>query len=107
MQQWDQRFFGSQLKLAGLEHDHSKIANEEKFWKDFRDAIDNGTNFCDSDAYKQHVNAERHHLLSRCPEDVDLIDVMEMIADCTCAGMARTGEIFPIELSNEVLQKAF
>lgn len=44
----------------------------------------NGIRFCER---------ERHHLLSRTPEDVNLVDVFEYIADCVMAGMARTGEV--------------
>lgn len=53
-----------------------------------------------------HIKNERHHLLSRCPEDVNLIDVMEMITDCVCAGMSRSGEVRPIEIDNVILEKA-
>jgi hypothetical protein len=38
-------------------------------------------------------------------EDTDLLDLIERIADCTCAGMARTGSVFPIKLTEEQLQK--
>lgn len=45
-----------------------------------------------------HVKAECHHLLSDCLPDVNLIDVLEMIADCTCAGRAGSGEIRDLDL---------
>ena len=41
-----------------------------------------------------------------CPEDVNLIDVIEMICDCVCAGMARSGKFREFKLSDEILQKA-
>lgn len=41
------------------------------------------------------------------PEDVNLIDVLEMIVDCVMAGMARTGNVYPLDIKNEVLRKAF
>ena len=31
---------------------------------------------------------------------------MEMIIDCVCAGMTRSGDVYPIGLSNEILQLA-
>ena len=49
---------------------------------------------------------ERHHLFSRCPDDVNLIDVLEMIVDCTCAGLARSGEVRPMEINDDILHKA-
>ena len=48
----------------------------------------------------------RHHLNSHCPDDVNLIDVIEMICDCVCAGMARSGAVRPVEIRTEILQKA-
>ena len=49
---------------------------------------------------------ERHHLNRHCPDDVDLFDVLEMIFDCVSAGMARSGSVYPLKISNEILQKA-
>lgn len=56
--------------------------------------------------YQLHVNSERHHLLSRCPEDVNLLDVVEMIVDCVCAGKTRSGEVRDLEISTDILEKA-
>ena len=39
------------------------------------------------------------------PENV-LIDVLEMIADCVCAGMARSGEIRDLEINPDILNRA-
>lgn len=33
-------------------------------------------------------------------------DVLEMLFDCVSAGMTRSGSVYPIEISNEILQKA-
>ena len=41
------------------------------------------------------------------PEDVNLIDVLEMIVDCVMAGMGRTGTVYPLEIKSEVLMSAF
>jgi adenosylmethionine-8-amino-7-oxononanoate aminotransferase len=40
-------------------------------------------------------------------EDVNLIDVLDFIADCVMAGMGRTGSVYPLNLSPELLEKAF
>lgn len=56
--------------------------------------------------WQLHYTSERHHLNDRCPEDVNLIDVIEMLIDCVCAGKARTGEVYAINISDEILQKA-
>lgn len=91
---------------AGENHDCTKKSQERMFYRDFVDTQENGTNFVNSEWYKLHIKAERHHLFSNCPDDVNLIDVLEMIADCTCAGLARNGEIRDLEISEEILIKA-
>lgn len=91
---------------AGLKHDYTKKSDEELFYDNFLSTMNNGTNFVEDEWYQLHVNTERHHLLTRCPEDVNLIDVIEMIADCTCAGLARSGEVRGLEISTEILEKA-
>ena len=49
---------------------------------------------------------ERHHLNDSVPDDVNLIDVLEMVIDCTVAGLARSGEVYDITIPNDVLVKA-
>lgn len=62
--------------------------------------------FTDGEWYPMHCKTERHHLTEHVPDDVNLIDVLEMVCDCVCAGMARSGSVYPIEIPSEVLQKA-
>lgn len=51
----------------------------------------------------------RHHLLQPdgVPTDVNLIDVLDMIVDCVMAGMSRTGTVYPLTITDEVLRTAF
>ena len=94
------------LNDAGEKHDWSKKCYEKEFYKDFKDTLENGTNFTKGEWYTMHIEKERHHLLSRCPEDVDLLDVIEMIVDCVCAGKTRSGEVRSLEISDDILRKA-
>lgn len=94
------------INKTGLKHDHTKKSEEKLFYKNFLSTMNNGTDFVSDEWYQMHVKEERHHLLSRCPEDVNLIDVMEMIADCVCAGLARSGEVRELEISSEILERA-
>lgn len=94
------------VDAAGEHHDCTKKAQERMFYRDFRNTMETGANFVSGEWYQLHVKAERHHLLSNCPDDVNLIDVLEMIADCTCAGLARSGEVRDLEISPEILEKA-
>lgn len=95
------------VKRAGGFHDYTKIENAEEFFRDFTDARKNGTHFTKSDWYQMHVKTERHHINSYVHDDVNLIDVLEMIADCTAAGLARSGQVRPITIDKDVLYKAF
>lgn len=94
------------VDTAGREHDFTKKSRERMFYRDFVDTQENGTDFVNGEWYQLHVKTERHHLLSNCPDDVNLIDVLEMIADCTCAGLARSGEIRDLEIDTEILNRA-
>jgi hypothetical protein len=51
----------------------------------------------------------RHHLQQEdgIPADVNLIDVLDFIADCVMAGMARSGSVYPLTLPPELLERAF
>ena len=54
-----------------------------------------------------HITKERHHILSHCPDDVNLIDVLEMISDCCCAGLARQGFVREVTIPPDILMNAF
>lgn len=94
------------LAEKGLKHDWTKKSEEEMFYRDFLAAMNDGSDFTSGEWYQLHVNTERHHLLSRCPEDVNLLDVIEMVVDCVCAGKTRSGEIRGLEITTDILEKA-
>lgn len=94
------------INRAGLCHDVTKKSEKEMFYNNFLSTMNNGTDFVKDEWYQMHVNTERHHLLSRCPDDVNLVDVLEMIADCVCAGIARSGEIRDLEINSDILERA-
>lgn len=96
-------FFASKLTESASVHDFDKLTEIDWFHADFL------TGFKETGWWDNHRKINRHHLLQEdgIPEDVNLIDVLEFISDCTMAGMARTGDVFPLEISSELLQKAF
>lgn len=49
----------------------------------------------------------RLKLFSLTPSDVNLIDVLDFIADCVMAGMGRSGSVYPLKLSPKLLERAF
>lgn len=96
------------INVAGANHDYTKTGADtgSLFYRELCNTIEGKMNFEDGKWYKMHCETERHHLNKHCPDDVNLIDVIEMICDCVCAGMARSGLVYPIEISSEILQKA-
>ena len=93
-----------ELVDIGLHHDRTKLSDFNQFLEDFQ-SKKTGANFKSLPWWQIHLT-ERHHLNDRCPDDVNLLDVLEMVADGVCAGKARSGTVYPIVLSNEILQKA-
>lgn len=102
------REIADDINVAGAFHDHTKTDSDtgSLFYRELCNTIEGRMNFEDGRWYKMHCETERHHLNRHCPDDVNLIDVIEMICDCVCAGMARTGSVYPIEISSEILQRA-
>lgn len=96
-------FFIEMMKEAGMKHDHDKLSNIDEFYGDFQ------TNFERTVWWENHKKVNRHHLFTQdgVPDDVNLVDVIELIVDCVMAGMARTGHVYELNLNPEVLQRAF
>jgi hypothetical protein len=94
------------ITIKGINHDYTKKSEELLFYKNFTSTMNTKTDFLKDEWYQMHIKKERHHLLSNCPEDVNLLDVLEMISDCVCAGLARDGEVRDIEIDEKVLLKA-
>ena len=99
-------FLAYRISRTGMKHDYTKKSDEELFYNDFLSTMNSGADFTKCEWYQMHINSERHHLYSRCPDDVNLIDVIEMIADCVCAGMARSGYVRDLEISSDILERA-
>lgn len=97
------QFFQDEIADAAMRHDTDKITDIDGFHADFV------TGFKQTGWWDRHRGLNRHHLLvpDGIPADVNLIDVLDMIADCVMAGMARTGTVYPLEISPGVLMVAF
>ena len=96
-------FFGILLCEQAERHDLDKLSDIDGFHRDFV------TGFKQTGWWDNHRKVNRHHLLQTdgVPSDVNLIDVLDMIADCVMAGMARTGDVYPLDIKPEVLMAAF
>ena len=96
-------FFSSKLFAAAAEHDYDKLTDIDWFYEDFK------TKFAKTGWWDNHRKIHRHHLLQAdgVPGNVNLLDVLEFIADCVMAGMARSGEVYPLDISDDLLRTAF
>jgi hypothetical protein len=96
-------FFSGLILEAAIRHDFDKIEDIDGFYRDFR------TKFVKTDWWDAHRRLNRHHLTmpDGVRRDVNLIDVLDFIADCVMAGMARSGSVYPLQLSPELLERAF
>lgn len=96
-------FFKEMMDEATERHDFDKLTNLDGFHADFQ------TGFKNTTWWDEHRKINRHHLLQEdgVPADVNLIDVLDMITDCVMAGMGRTGSVYPLEITPELLKLAF
>lgn len=96
-------FFSSKIIEAAGEHDYDKLTTINWFHADFV------TGFRQTGWWDNHRKIHRHHLdkIDGVPYDVNLLDVFEHIADCVMAGMARSGSVSELKLSDKLLQRAF
>lgn len=96
-------FFSSRLTEAAGEHDYDKLTLIDGFHADFL------TGFKEHGWWDNHRRIHRHHIDKDdgVPADVNLLDVLEHVADCVMAGMARSGSVYELKLSDELLQRAF
>lgn len=94
-------FFAELLKKAGEDHDNTKISR----MGEFHQALTSGK-IKNSDWYEDHVTEERHHLKTKVPKNVTLVDVFEHLTDCVMAGMARSGEVYDVDIDPRILEEA-
>lgn len=96
-------FFSSLVLQQAVKHDTDKLTDMDGFYADFV------TGFTQTDWWDRHRVLNRHHLEAKdgVPVDVNLIDVLDYIADCVMAGLARSGDVYPLNLPPELLERAF
>lgn len=97
------QYFQQMLEIAADNHDPDKIDDISGFHRDFVGGFKQTT------WWDAHRKLNRHHLTESdgVPSDVNLIDVLDFIADCVMAGMARSGQVRPLTIETDVLIRAF
>jgi hypothetical protein len=92
------------IKEQFSHHDYTKLGEH---LSEFTLGLNKGFDSPEMDKwYEMHVTTERHHLKKHVPDDVNLVDVLEMLCDCCSAGMARTGKVFDVDVPDDVLRLA-
>ena len=102
-------FFSGELVKRVINHDWTKLHEPYRsmFYRDLCAVMEGRMDFFDGKWSQLHYNElERHHLKRHCPDDVNMFDVIEMICDCVAAGMARSGDIYDLDIPSDILQKA-
>ena len=99
-------YLADELKGKMFFHDRTKVLLEELFYQDFKKTLDTGADFTKGEWYKIHIRKERHHPISYLHKDYNLLDLLETICDCVCAGLARSGEVRPMEFDDKILKLA-
>ena len=101
--------FADMLRRQASKHDWTKDEEPYRsmFYRDLCATIEGRMNFMDGEWARIHYyEKERHHLKQHCPDDVNLLDVIEMLCDCVAAGMARSGDVYDVDISPDALTKA-
>jgi hypothetical protein len=96
-------FFSGKLIEAAGEHDYDKLTAIDWFFSDFK------TKFEEHGWWDNHRKIHRHHLgqPDGVPENVNLLDLLEYIADCVMAGKARSGQVYALTVLPGLLEQAF
>ena len=97
------QFFKNMLDDSAHFHDYDKLSEIDWFHSNFI------TGFKQHSWWDNHRKVNRHHLLEAdgVPKNVNLIDVLDMIVDCVMAGMGRTGNVYQLNISPDILMTAF
>ena len=103
-------FIANKIIEAGIKHDNTKMTTADA--NTFIDERNAPGDFRDRSWYKAHIKNNRHHYSqhAECPDDYNLIDVIESLVDCVMAIKARIGQEAKMStnyISPELLAKAF
>ena len=94
------------LKNKGEMHDHTKISHEIDFYNDFKNTLQTGADFTKGNWYQLHIAEEKHHPTSNLHGDYNLLDLLETLCDCVCAGIARSGQVRALEFDEKIVTLA-
>lgn len=89
------------------DHDYTKMGKYLPiFTRALKNDFEDDSEVKDFNWWNFHTETERHHLNNSCPDDVNIVDVVEMLCDCVCAGLARNGKVYTLSIDKDILEKA-
>lgn len=94
------------LENQARNHDWTKMVEAQLYYENFLSSVINGTDFTNEEWYQLHIHNEKHHPLSHCHDDVNLLDIIEMIADNVCSAKARGDKIEDLKIPEDILNLA-
>lgn len=95
------------LREIGDKHDWTKKEQEDEYYDSYVTSKKNGTDFHNSDWYKNHVKEERHHIKYHVAPDINLLDILEVVCDHCCDELVEKGRVGKMDIDEDVLMKAF
>ena len=97
-----------EIIVAGRDHDYTKVRDQYKgnYYVDLCNSIENKVNFSSTDWRQEHFQLERHHLNEHCPDDVNLVDIIENIVNTIVSNCEINGTYGTVSINNTVLLNA-
>lgn len=102
-------FFADMMIDAGQKHDWTKLDNFDEEYCPLVLSGKTNEEFMASDWHERHIFTERHHVGHDAKVDVNLIDILEHIADVVMAGNGRSGHISSkyCDIDSSLLYRAY
>lgn len=97
-----------EIIAAGRDHDYTKIRDQYKgdYYVDLCNSIENGVDFSSTEWRRNHFQLERHHLNEHCPDDVNLVDIIESIVNTIVENCEINGTYGTVSVNNSMLLNA-
>lgn len=102
-------FIIEQIQNRSEKHDYTKIKYIDQLYKDSLTVQKNPEiDFKSLKWYNLHCKLERHHIKNDTLNNINLIDVIELVADVVVSGIARSGKIKEeyLDINPKLLQEA-
>ncbi len=102
------KWFVEDLICRSEDHDYDKVSDIDTYGNMVVNGVKDDE-FLASEWWHKHITEQRHHVTNYCPIDVNLLDILEMIADRVVAEKGRTGSINTeyLKIDSDILIRAY